>query len=91
MAPFGYSSVESGRNIQLATVDCVIRIPAGTGECRRAQNTCGPRHKAVAVRDALGYTFAIPRPAGFAGLGAHAWRNAETEEKQPSVRSRAVR
>ncbi len=31
----------------------------------------------MAAQDALRYTFAIPRPAGFAGLGAHAWRNAE--------------
>ncbi len=35
----------------------------------------------VAVQDAVRYTFGIPRPAGFAGLGAHAWRKAETQEE----------
>ena len=45
----------------------------------RAQNTCGPRQDFVAARDALRYTFGIPRPAGFAGLGAHAWRKVATQ------------
>ncbi len=40
-----------------------------------------PRHNLVAVQDALRYTFGILRPAGFAGLGARAWRNAETQKE----------
>ena len=54
--------------------------PAGAGECRTTQNTYGPLHEGVAVRIALEYTFGIPRPAGSAGLGAHAWRKVGTEE-----------
>jgi len=46
------------------------------------QNTCGPPHNFMSVRGALEYTCGIPRPGGFAGLGAHAWRNAAAQEEE---------
>ena len=68
-----------------------IRIPGWSRRMSMCTELLWPRHYLVAVQDALRYTFGIPRPARFAGLGAHAWRNAETQRKQPSVSSRALR
>jgi hypothetical protein len=41
-----------------------------------------PRHKGIAVQESLEYTCGIPRPAGSAGLGAHAWRKVAKPGKQ---------
>jgi hypothetical protein len=45
----------------------------------RTEHLCATTNL-VAAHGALRYTFAVPRPAGFAGLGAHARRNAERQE-----------